>query len=581
MINSKWDKIIKKLDFAFQPIVNIQSGEIYAVEALLRNIKEAGGFYSVFNLLDEAFQNSYLYQLDLELRMKSFEKFSKIPINGLHLFYNIDNRILYMPDYKTGNTDKILKKYNIKKDKICFELSERGTLQDPSSLTNLVQRYKQNNFKIAIDDFGTGVSGFQMLYYSEANYIKIDRFFIQNIQKDNKKRLFCSHIINLAHIMGISVIAEGVETKEEYYTCKEIGADFVQGYFVQKPQLNIKKISPVYKKIKQLFKNDFREKNTNILDKKLIKSIEPLFEKELNFKEIFKYFKRNKLQHFVPIINDNKELVGIINEKDIRDLSYSQYGMSLSCNNSVNEKLKNSIKKILKVKINWSIDKILEIYNANETNNEGIFITKNNKYFGFLSLDSLLYLSYKRNIEIATDKNPLTKLPGNNSIDSFLQKVFDKNKKSIYSLVYLDFNNFKPFNDVYGFRKGDRAILLFSELLKKELKSSVFIAHIGGDDFFLGFENRPFSEVHNMVTNIQNKFANQISSLYTKEDRKKGYIKTKDRFNVERIFKILSVCAAIVEIHPHHSKNDFDNVIGFLKKESKKILTPLSSSIPI
>ncbi len=579
MINDKWNKIIKKLDFAFQPIVNIQSGEIYAVEALLRNIKEAGGFYSVFNLLDEAFQNSYLYQLDLELRMKSFEKFSKIPINGLHLFYNIDNRILYMPDYKNGNTDKILKKYNIKKDKICFELSERGTLQDPRSLTNLVQRYKQNNFKIAIDDFGTGVSGFQMLYYSEANYIKIDRFFIQNIQKDNKKRLFCSHIINLAHIMGISVIAEGVETKEEYYTCKEIGADLVQGYFVQKPQLNIKKISPVYKKIKQLFKNDFREKSTNILDKKLIKFIEPLFEKELNFKEIFKYFKRNKLQHFVPIVNDNEELMGIINEKDIRDLSYSQYGMSLSCNNSVNEKLKNSIKKTLKVKINWSIDKILEIYNANETNNEGIFITKNNKYFGFLSLDNLLYLSYKRNIEIATDKNPLTKLPGNNSINNFLQKVFDKNKQSIYSLVYLDFNNFKPFNDVYGFRKGDRAILLFSELLKKELKSSVFIAHIGGDDFFLGFKNKPFPEVYSEVANIQNKFTDQISSLYTKEDRKKGYIKTKDRFNIERVFKILNVCAAIVEIHPHHSKHDFDNIIGFLKKESKKISTPLSSSI--
>ncbi len=579
MINKKWEKIIKKLDFAFQPIVDMSSGKIYAVEALLRNVKEAGGFHSIFSLFDEAFHEGCLYQLDLELRMKSFEKFSKISIDGLHLFYNIDNRILYMPDLTPGNTDKILKKYNLEKEKICFEISERGTLQDPSSVTNMVKRYKQNDFKIAIDDFGTGIAGFKMLYYSEANFIKIDRFFIQNIQNDNKKRLFCSHIINLSHIMGMSVIAEGIETKEEYYTCKEIGADLIQGYFAQKPQLDIKKIHPIYKNIKDLYKNDFRKKSANIINKEFIKYIEPLYIEELNFQKIFKYFKQNKLQHFVPIINADKEFKGIINEKNIRDFSYSQYGISLSCNDRVNEKLKSNIKKILTVKLNWSIDKILEIYNINGKNSEGIFVTKNSKYFGYLSLDHLLYLSYKRNIEIATDKNPLTKLPGNNSINNFLEKAFEKNKKIVYTIVYFDFNDFKPFNDIYGFRKGDRAIIMFSEILNKELKSSVFIGHIGGDDFFIGFKDEYFSEIYNTILYIQNEFTHQVSSLYTKEDREAGYIQTKDRFGIARKFDLLSVCAAIIEIRPRTSKNKFDNIIGEIKKESKKIKKPLAISI--
>ncbi len=578
MLDKKWTKITKELDFAFQPIVNIQSGEIFAVEALLRNTKEAGGFYSIFNLFDEAFHDGVLYQLDLELRLKAVEKFSKIEIRNLNLFYNLDNRILYMPDFKVGNTEQILKKFNLTKEQICFELSERGTLQDPSSVTNMVRRYKQENFKIAIDDFGTGIAGFQMLYYSEADIIKIDRFFIQNIQSDNKKRLFCSHIIDIAHIMGITVIAEGIETKEEYYTCKEIGADLIQGYFIQKPQINFLNIKKNYTSIKELYEKDLRDNNANRLDTKKIEKVEPLEIEGFNFHKVFKYFKKNKSRSFIPIVNKNLKLIGAIYERDVRDLSYSQYGMSLACNDKANTKLKGYIKDVISAEISWSVDKILEIYNINRDTSNGIFITKNSKYLGYVSLNNLLHLSYKRNIEIATEKNPLTKLEGNRSIDKFLKKVFENNSEELYTIVYFDFNNFKPFNDVYGFRKGDRAILLFSEILKKYSPPSAFIGHIGGDDFFLGFKSVKYENIFKIVKTIQEKFKNQVTSLYSKKDREANFIKTKDRFGIERKFELLRVSAAIIEIYPHNKKSEFDFEIGKIKKESKKYDTPIGCS---
>ena len=211
MLNKKWDKIIAKLDFAFQAIVNVKSGKLYAVEALLRNFNEAGGFYSIFNLFDEAYHDGVLYQLDLELRELAVKKFATLEIEDIQLFYNIDNRLTYMPDLTYGNTTALLDKYGFDKRILCFELSERGTIQDPRSVTNLVNRYKKEGFDIAVDDFGTGISGLQLLYYAEANFIKLDRFFINDIQSDTKKRLFCSSIINMAHIMGMKVIAEGLE----------------------------------------------------------------------------------------------------------------------------------------------------------------------------------------------------------------------------------------------------------------------------------------------------------------------------------------------------------------------------------
>ena len=257
MIN--WDEIIDKLDYAFQPIIYAQSGKLYAVEALLRNVQDIPNITTIDDLFDLVFSNDYLYEFDLLLREKAIKKFANINIPNLKLFYNLDNRIIYNKNYSSGNTQKILTKYNLSKDKIIFELSEKGTSIEQNALSTMLQRYKQSGYSIAIDDFGIGVSGLKLLYFSEANIIKIDRFFISNIDQDSKKKLFCSSIIDMAHIMGMQVIAEGVETQKEFYTCKDIGADFIQGFLVQKPTKNINEILPIYNDISNLILDDKRE----------------------------------------------------------------------------------------------------------------------------------------------------------------------------------------------------------------------------------------------------------------------------------------------------------------------------------
>ena len=236
---TNWNQVVDKLDYAFQPIIHSHTGKIYAVEALIRNVQNIPGLNYIDDLFDAAFNDDYLYELDLQLREKAIQKFSEIEIDNLRLFYNLDNRIIYNKNLSAGNTSKILKKYKLNKNVICFELSEKGTAIEQNALSTMIQRYKENGYSIAIDDFGIGVSGLKLLYFSEAHVIKLDRFFISNIDQDSKKRLFCSSIIEMAHIMGMQVVAEGIETEKEFYTCKDIGADFIQGYLVQKPTVDI------------------------------------------------------------------------------------------------------------------------------------------------------------------------------------------------------------------------------------------------------------------------------------------------------------------------------------------------------
>lgn len=287
-----WNEIVDKLDYAFQPIIYSHSGKIFALEALLRGIDKIQGISNIDELFDKAFNDDYLYELDLKLREKAISKFSKIKISNLKLFYNLDNRIIYNKSYSRGNTQNILNKYNLKKDVIYFELSEKGTSIEQNALTSMLQRYKQSGYKIAIDDFGIGVSGLKLLYFSEANIIKLDRFFVSNINKDSKKKLFCSSIIEMAHIMGMQVVAEGVETSLEFYTCKEIGADFIQGYLVQKPTKNIDEIANIYENISTLIEKDKRDNSDNFIDKQYIEKITPL-SVNTSLYDLFLHFKKN------------------------------------------------------------------------------------------------------------------------------------------------------------------------------------------------------------------------------------------------------------------------------------------------
>ncbi|MGJ0377176.1 GGDEF domain-containing protein [Aliarcobacter cryaerophilus] len=572
MIN--WDEIIDKLDYAFQPIIYAQSGKLYAVEALLRNVQDIPNITTIDDLFDLVFSNDYLYEFDLLLREKAIKKFANINIPNLKLFYNLDNRIIYNKNYSSGNTQKILTKYNLSKDKIIFELSEKGTSIEQNALSTMLQRYKQSGYSIAIDDFGIGVSGLKLLYFSEANIIKIDRFFISNIDQDSKKKLFCSSIIDMAHIMGMQVIAEGVETEKEFYTCKDIGADFIQGFLVQKPTKNIYEIKPIYNDISNLILDDKREDQNKFIDEQFIDKIEPL-PVNSSLYDIILHFKKNTDHNFVPIIDEFRYFLGIIYESDIKKISYSQYGLSLAQNQNFSTTLLKYLKPALSVEMAWGIDKILEMYNLNFQNSLGIFITNSDKYLGFINLNSLLTMSYKRNIEIATNQSPLTKLPGNNQIEKFIANSFRNIQINTTHIIYFDFNDFKPFNDIYGFRQGDRAILIFSELLQKRYPKNSFIAHIGGDDFFVGLTDFTFEDVFELTLDIQNEFKYSAKNLYSKDDKELGYIVSKDRFGTTRNFNLLSVSCAIVEINCKSNILNFDDTLNIMKKESKSSKEPV------
>ncbi len=572
--DTKWIDAVSTMDFAFQPIVNIHTGACYGYEALLRGCENAG-FPSIGSVFDHAFLEGRLHRVDLMLRIKAVEKFMNLSWHPrMKLFYNLDNRVFTAEDYRSGDTLKVLSRFNLSSENICFEISEKHRLEPTGRIFNILTRCRNQGYRIAVDDCGAGFSGFQMLYHTEPDYIKIDRFFIQDITNDPKKKLLVGSLVNIAHLMGSIVIAEGVESVEEFHSCRDIGCDLVQGYLVQRPQTDTGELKETYDSVTALSKEvKRRRKDRN--DHHLVGSrmdMTPPLVNDCNILEVFGKFK-SKSATFFPIVDRNNEPLGVIRESSLKEYAYSRFGMDLLQNPAFGRELRDFVSKYPIADLNDSIEKILEIY-ASNSGLEGIIIVDRMKYRGFLSTKSLLNVVNEKNLTIARDQNPLTKLPGNTLIYEYISKALEE-KETDYVLIYFDFDNFKPFNDRYGFRNGDRLLLLFSELLKsRSCGSDHFAGHVGGDDFFLGIRGDALERTLPAVRELTRSFKKDAESFYDKEALEKGCIAARDREGNNRCFPLITVSSVIVAL-PSGRKRTYTTeevsyLLGPLKSRAKK-----------
>jgi diguanylate cyclase (GGDEF)-like protein len=461
------------------------------------------------------------------------------------------------------------------KDAVCLEISERHEIRDTDLLCEKLILHRKMGCRIAVDDFGAGFSSLKLLYFIRPEYIKIDRFYIQDIEKDANKRTLASSIVKIAHLMGGLVIAEGVETEMEYYCCKKIGCDLLQGYLVQKPQLEIDRLLEHYDTINMLNVADRR--NPDRKDASMIKSeivfVEPI-EHETRMIHVLDMFKRYRSNTFFPVVNHNDEPLGILCEDKVKEFAYSEYGRHLLANPTFDKSVDDFTGKIPVVDIHTPVEQILETFSINE-NLEGILITNNMKYMGFLSAHSLIKILNEKNLAIARDQNPLTKLPGNDLIYEYVSKAL-QDASETYSLVYFDFDNFKAYNDKNGFRQGDRVILLFAEMLKKQaLLKGRFAGHLGGDDFFMGVMGQSAAGMELEVRTTAQKFRENVESFYDADAINDGCIKARDRDGQVKCFPLITVSAALLELpafsYRFYSPEEISNTMADMKKKSKTI----------
>lgn len=223
-----------KLTYAFQPIVDARTGEIFAYEALMRTATPTP--ISPFKILEVASMDNRLYEIEyftmfnvLKIVSENKDKFK-----GRKIFINS------IPGYTLNKNDfsKLGRLYSNHFESMVVEITEQTEL-DEDSLNTFKTLHNENGFEIAIDDFGSGYANTSNLLRYIPNYVKIDRLLISNVDTDEKKQHFVKNIIEFAHDNGFKTLAEGVENEEELRAVIQMGVDLIQGYYTARPALDI------------------------------------------------------------------------------------------------------------------------------------------------------------------------------------------------------------------------------------------------------------------------------------------------------------------------------------------------------
>ncbi|MFN2340517.1 MAG: GGDEF domain-containing protein [Halanaerobium sp.] len=285
-------------------------------------------------------------------------------------------------------------------------------------------------------------------------------------------------------------------------------------------------------------------------------------------KNLVDLFNINNLQSIVVL--NAEEVVGLVMRDKLFYRLGSRFGYNLYMQKEVKEVMdskpliidsEESILKVSKIAMKRPQEKIYD----------SIIVTKDDQYYGLLSIKDLLIEVSELKIETAKNANPLTGLPGNLTIESEIKTRIKKGKK--FSVLYLDLDNFKAYNDSYGYGKGDQIINFTAEVLNncaQKIISSTFFGHIGGDDFVI-ITAAEYDEY--LAELIIEEFDRGIRKFFKNEDLLKGYIVCLDRQRKIVNTPLTSISIAIVTNQNRELKNhlEISDRAAELKKKAKEL----------
>ena len=225
----------QRLTSVFQPIVWASNPtEIYAQECLLRGNGTNGCLLPAEQILNAAGASGLLAQTDLAARHAAIREAVRHGVKS-RLFVNLAPTSVYDPARCLRSTVKAVDAAGIPREKVIFELTETEEAADVHSLKALADHLRGGGFRVALDDVGAGYSSLNILHRLRPDFIKLDIGLIRGVDQDPYKATIAQKLIEIAYDLGISAIAEGVETPGEMGWVRANGATFAQGWFVARP----------------------------------------------------------------------------------------------------------------------------------------------------------------------------------------------------------------------------------------------------------------------------------------------------------------------------------------------------------
>ncbi len=519
----------------FQPVVDVARQNVFGYEALIRG-PQGSAFEKPLTLFTHAKLLGLEVEFEILCRKIAIREFAGLALPN-RLFINISPSILMASGYKKCRTVQFLNEFGVDPERVVIEVTEHQQTSQYGILNTALRHYRNQGFLVALDDLGAGYSSLRLWNEVLPDFIKIDKHFIRDVHQNKIKQSFIKGLLEISAGSNCKIIAEGIEKQEEYQFLHAMGLCYLQGFYFAKPAAR-----PVIQLDKALFR-------LNPLNASLIPgnqdNLLSITRNDLaipattRVRDVLEMLQKKPELLFMPVVDKDRPVALVERTAFLNKLMQTDYGIALYGKQKISEFL--DTQPVL-VEVDTNLELASQMITSMSRAVQAFIVTDKNRYFGVSTVLDLLQKITQHQLSNARHANPLTLLPGIVPTNELINNLISCGR--MFAIIYFDLDNFKPYNDQYGYDAGDKVIKKLAEVLGAVYSPDLgVIGHIGGDDFVVVDIS---ADMVANCENVLNSFSLEVPGFYTPEHIAAGGINGCDRLGNATFFPLLSISAGIV-----------------------------------
>jgi diguanylate cyclase (GGDEF)-like protein len=535
----------------YQPIASLDDGCIYSHEALIRGPQDSP-LHSPDALFSAASREGLNFEFENRCVISAVEQWGELKNPG-RLFVNISAAVLVLVLKACGRDAlvQLINGFGVLPRMLVLEITEHERVTDMDRLARAVEIVRDAGVSLALDDFGDGRSSLRLWSQLKPEFVKIDKYFTQNISQNVDKLKTIQALQQIAAIFDTALIAEGIETRLDLRVLRDLGIPYGQGYLLgrpaEHPKVHVEQDALDVLHDRQVAVFPELNKAAQLGSLRRIAVIQaPTASTETSIDELAQAFLADGELHAMAVVEAGRP-IAIVNRMRFMNEYSRQYYREVWGRKSC---MMHANREPRLIERHHNVDELIGILTSDDQRYlaDGFIVTENGRYAGLGTADQLVRSVTETRIEAARHANPLTFLPGNVPISQHIARLLNSGARFV--ACYADLNNFKPFNDQYGYWRGDEMIRLLAKVVLSHCDPQRdFVGHVGGDDFIVLFQSVDWKvRSQRIIADL----AAQARSLFDDQARQIGGIQAEDRHGISRFFPCTTLSIGAVLVQPGH-----------------------------
>ncbi|AOK60349.1 diguanylate cyclase [Burkholderia ubonensis] len=564
----------RALAAVFQPIVDLGSGTVIAYEGLIRGPRGTD-LETPAALFAQAAREGASIALEHAAAITCLDAFAALGCDG-KLFLNFSAGAILALAREREHARMLLERAQIAAERIVIELTEQNASTDLAQVAPAVALLRDAGIQFALDDYGTANASMNLWLRLHPDVVKIDRFFIHDIALDPLKFEAVRAMQHFAHASGAKLIAEGIEHERDLIVVRDMGICCVQGFLLGRPHAQPERvIAPAARDAIRaphiaVFPDASRAARPSgtVAAKMLVAA--PALPRDVTSNDVLALFNRMPELHAVALV-EHERPVALVNRRSFMDRFALPYHREVfgrkPCLQFAND-------APLMIENATTVEQLALLLANNDQRYlaDGFVITEHGRYVGLGTGESLVRAVTEMRIEAARYANPLTFLPGNIPISAHIDRLLARDAG--FHACYVDLNQFKPFNDQYGYWQGDEVLKYAATVLAGICDPQRdFLGHVGGDDFLVLFQS---DDWHTRAAAAIGRFNDGAQRFYTLTDQRAGGLHGEDRHGNPAFFGFVTMAIGAVGVPAgahramRYGSDEIASVAALAKRRAKQ-----------